>query len=83
MYGLDEEALLQRGIARHGGAGAAPSRRRSPSPSSMKPLHLLELALGDDGADVGLLVQRIAHDHRVDRGLHGVDEALSKIGRST
>ena len=50
----------------------------------MKALHTcLELLVADDGADVGLLVERVAHDHGVDLGGHGVDEAIWKMGRST
>src|SRR5207302_3627447 len=38
--------------------------------------HLLELLLRDDGADIGLLVERIAHFHGVHLRLELVDEGI-------
>ena len=71
----EEQALAQPRIVWEPRAGAA-GGARSAHPLLDEGPHLIELAFADDRADIRLLVQRIAHPHRVDTGGERVHEAI-------
>src|SRR6185437_15875592 len=73
--GLHEIALRELLIRRHGRAAQGLGARRLLADLDVV-AHLLELLLRDDRADIGRLVQGVAHLHGVDLGLELRNEAV-------